>query len=64
MLYTITIKKKLIVEADCADEAQELAENGCTVVEEEEIAYIRPTTKSERICFDLTTNLDRKEDCL
>ena len=64
MLYTIVFKKKVIVEADCADEAQELAENGYTVVEEEELAYIRPTTKSERIWFDLTTNLDRKEDCL
>ena len=64
MLYTIVIKKKLIVEADCADEAQEFAENGCTVREEEEISLIRPTTKSERIWFDLTTNLDRKEDYL
>ena len=64
MLYTIVYKKKLIVEADCADDAQELAENGCTVCEEEEIYLIRPTTKSERIWFDLTTNLDRKEDCL
>ena len=54
MLYTITIKKKLIVEADCADEAQELAENGCTVCEEEEILAIRQTTKSERVWFDLT----------
>ena len=64
MFYTIVFVKKVIVEADCADEAQELAENGCTVVEEEEISHIRPTTKSERIWFDLTTNLDRKEDCL
>ena len=64
MLYTIVFKKKVIVEADCADEAQELAENGCTVVEEEEIACIRPTTKSERIWFDLTTNIDRKENYL
>lgn len=54
MLYTVTIKKKLIVEAGCAHEAQELAENGCTICEEEEILAIRQTTKSERVWFDLT----------
>ena len=64
MFYTIVFVKKVIVEADCADEAQKLAENGCTVVKVKEISHIIPTTKSEQIWFDLTTNLDRKEDCL
>lgn len=53
MLYTVIIKKRVIVEADCADEAQELAENGESVVDYEEIFGIRPTTKSERIYFDI-----------
>ena len=53
MLYTVIIKKRVIVEADCADEAQELAENDVSIIDHEEIFGIRPTTKSERIYFDI-----------
>lgn len=53
MLYTVSFKKRIIVEADSVDEAQELAKNGESVVDYEEIFGIRPTTKSERIYFDI-----------
>ena len=53
MLYTVIYKKKLIVEADNSDEAEELAENGDCIVEEQELFAIRPTTQSERIWYDL-----------
>ena len=64
MLYTVIIKKRVIVEADCADEAQELAENGESIVDYEEILGIRPTTQSEKIYFDLTYPNITKENLL
>lgn len=54
MLYTVKVEKKLIVEAESADEAEELAENGDVIAENEEIVSVRATTRSERIWFDLT----------
>ena len=54
MLYTVIYKKKLIIEADCSDEAEEFAKNGECIVEEQKLFAIRPTTQSERIWYDLT----------
>lgn len=62
MLYTVIIKKRVIVETDCADGAQELAENGEAVLKYEEILGIRPTTKSERIYFHLPFKNLSEED--
>ena len=53
MLYTVIFKKKILVEAENADEAEQLALEGDSIIEEEEVFKTRPTTKSERIYFGL-----------
>ena len=53
MLYTVIFKKKIIVEADNAYEAEQLALEDNSIIEEEEIFKTRPTTNSERIYFGL-----------
>ena len=53
MLYTVIFKKKMIIEAENADEAEQLALEGDSNIEEEEVFKTRPTTNSERIYFGL-----------
>ena len=53
MLYTVIFKKKMIIEAESADEAEQLALEGDSIIEEEEVFKTRQTTKSERIYFGL-----------
>ena len=61
MLYTVIIKKKLIIDADNADEARILAAlgdnavnmSGKLITQEEIITNTRKTTQSEKIWFSL-----------
>ena len=61
MLYTITIKKKLVIDAQSADEARILAAqyeddilmSGKLAAKEEVITGTRRTTESEKIWFSL-----------
>ena len=57
MLYTVIFKKKIIIEAESADEAEQLALEGDSIVEEEEVFKTRPTTNSERIYFGIYQEL-------
>ena len=57
MLYTVIYKKKVIVEAENVEEAEDLALEGNFIVEEEEIFKTRPITNSERIYFGIYKEL-------
>ena len=53
MFFTCIVRKRVIVEADSVEEAEELYHNDDSIVEEEELERIRKMTNSEKIYFGL-----------
>ena len=53
MFFTCIVRKRVIVEADSLEEAEEMYHNEDSIVEEESIERIRKMTNSEKIYFGL-----------
>ncbi len=53
MLFTCIVRKRVIVEADSLEEAEEVYHNEDSIVEEESLERIRKMTNSEKIYFGI-----------
>lgn len=53
MFFTCIVRKRVIVEADSLEEAEEMYHNEDSIVEEESLERIRKMTNSEKIYFGL-----------
>lgn len=53
MLFTCIVRKRVIVEADSLEEAEEVYHNEDSIFEEESLERIRKMTNSEKIYFGI-----------